>query len=124
MDQQEIENILTQVGFVDISVERKPQSRDVIKNWLPGSGAEEYVVSANINARKPTEKERMAAFLNNYTKMQKEKDAAAGAAAAAAAAAETKNKESGHGHGHGHGSKSSGDAQVVEKKCVAKKDDC
>ena len=116
MDQQEIENILTQVGFVDISVERKPQSRDVIKNWLPGSGAEEYVVSANIKARKPTEKERMAAFLNNYTKMQKEKDAAA------AAAAETKNKES--GHGHGHGSKSSGDAQVVEKKCVAKKDDC
>ena len=120
MDQQEIENILTQVGFVDISVERKPQSRDVIKNWLPGSGAEEFVVSANIKARKPTEKERMAAFLNNYTKMQKEKDAAA---AAAAAAAEIKNKESGHGHGHGHGSKSSGDAQVVEKKCVAK-DNC
>lgn len=122
MDQQEIENILTQVGFVDISVERKPQSRDVIKNWLPGSGAEEFVVSANIKARKPTEKERMAAFLNNYTKMQKEKDAAA---AAAATAAEIKNKESGHGHGHGHGhgSKSSGDAQVVEKKCVAK-DNC
>jgi hypothetical protein len=115
VDQREIEQILKKVGFVDISVERKPQSRDVIKHWLPGSRAEEYVVSADIKARKPTEKERMAAFLNAYTsKMQKEKDAM------------EKNKEIGHGHGQSrsHGSKSSsGDAPSVENS-VPKKKSC
>ncbi len=34
-------------------VERKPASRDVIKNWMPGSGAEDFVMSANIRATKP-----------------------------------------------------------------------
>lgn len=34
-------------------IEIKPSSRDFIKEWLPGSGAEEYVVSASITAIKP-----------------------------------------------------------------------
>jgi arsenite methyltransferase len=31
----------------------KEESREVIKQWLPGSGAEDFVVSANVSARKP-----------------------------------------------------------------------
>lgn len=31
----------------------KPESRETIKNWLPGSNAEDYVVSADIVAFKP-----------------------------------------------------------------------
>jgi len=40
-------------GFVNVSVQLKEESREFIKNWLPGSGAEKYVVSANITGRKP-----------------------------------------------------------------------
>jgi len=39
-------------GFKDISVKMKEESREVIKQWLPGSGAEDFVVSAEITARK------------------------------------------------------------------------
>lgn len=31
----------------------KPESREFIKDWIPGSGAENFVVSAIITARKP-----------------------------------------------------------------------
>lgn len=31
----------------------KPASRSFISEWLPGSGAEDFVVSANITATKP-----------------------------------------------------------------------
>jgi len=31
----------------------KPSSRTFIKEWLPGSGAEDFVVSANVTATKP-----------------------------------------------------------------------
>lgn len=34
-------------------VEEKSASREYIKDWLPGSGCEDYVVSANVTARKP-----------------------------------------------------------------------
>lgn len=40
-------------GFTDIIVDIKEESREVIKQWLPGSGAENFVVSANISALKP-----------------------------------------------------------------------
>ncbi|GMH97096.1 hypothetical protein TrVE_jg9062 [Triparma verrucosa] len=40
-------------GFVDVKIEEKEESREVIKQWLPGSGAEDYVVSADITAKKP-----------------------------------------------------------------------
>jgi hypothetical protein len=43
---------LSDAGFVDIQIEIKEESREVIKQWLPGSNAEDYVVSANISARK------------------------------------------------------------------------
>jgi len=40
-------------GFTDCKVVEKPSSRSFIKEWLPGSGAEDFVVSANVTATKP-----------------------------------------------------------------------
>lgn len=47
-----MDSYLGAAGFRDIKVEIKEESREVIKQWLPGSGAEDYVVSAQITARK------------------------------------------------------------------------
>ena len=45
--------MLRAVGFERVTVTVKPESRDTIKTWLPGSNAEDYVVSADIVAFKP-----------------------------------------------------------------------
>jgi hypothetical protein len=45
--------LLRDAGFLDVSVVMKPESAEFIKDWLPGSEAEKYVVSANVTARKP-----------------------------------------------------------------------
>lgn len=47
-----MDTYLKGAGFIDINVDLKEESREVIKQWLPGSGAEDYVVSAEITARK------------------------------------------------------------------------
>jgi len=49
---EDLEQILREAGFTDIRIEPKEESREFVKDWLPGSGAEEYVVSAYIMARK------------------------------------------------------------------------
>jgi hypothetical protein len=49
---ESLNGFLTQAGFVDIRVTTKEESREVIRQWLPGSGAENYVVSAEITAFK------------------------------------------------------------------------
>lgn len=49
----ELKDILAQVGFVDITIEPQENSRMFIKDWVPGSDAESYVVSAKIKAIKP-----------------------------------------------------------------------
>ena len=49
----EIEAALRAAGFTDIAVTVRPESRAFIADWLPGSGAEEHVASATIEARKP-----------------------------------------------------------------------
>jgi ubiquinone/menaquinone biosynthesis C-methylase UbiE len=48
-----IETWLAEVGFADVRVTSKPESRELISTWSPGSGIEDFVVSATIEARKP-----------------------------------------------------------------------
>jgi arsenite methyltransferase len=48
-----VRELLKHAGFEDIRVELREESRSFIKDWMPGSGAESYVVSAIIEAVKP-----------------------------------------------------------------------
>src|SRR5215469_13515121 len=50
---QENEAWLAEAGFVDIRVTPKAESRELISTWAPGSGIEEFVVSAMVEGRKP-----------------------------------------------------------------------
>jgi SAM-dependent methyltransferase len=45
--------ILDENGFTDIRIEPKDASRAFIRDWAPGRGVEDYVVSATIEAVKP-----------------------------------------------------------------------
>lgn len=49
----ELKNILANAGFVDILIEPQENSLTFIKDWVPESDAENYVVSAKIKAVKP-----------------------------------------------------------------------
>lgn len=51
---QEIESMLQRSGFTNIQIKPKPESRAFIRDWIPGSSLEEYVVSATIEAVKPS----------------------------------------------------------------------
>jgi SAM-dependent methyltransferase len=44
---------LAAAGFADIRVTAKPESRELIESWAPGSGIANHVISAIIEARKP-----------------------------------------------------------------------
>jgi arsenite methyltransferase len=48
----ELKTILEQACFVDIKVLPNEESRNFIKDWFPGSGAEKFVVSAYFEAQK------------------------------------------------------------------------
>lgn len=48
-----VEALLAAAGFTDIRVQVRPESRAAIRDWFPGSGAENYVASATIEALKP-----------------------------------------------------------------------
>ena len=50
----ELEAILGDVGFTDIRVRSKDASRDFIRTWIPGRNAADYVISATIEATKPS----------------------------------------------------------------------
>jgi SAM-dependent methyltransferase len=50
---EEHERVLRAAGFEDVRVIPRQESQTLIKDWLPGSGAERYVASANIEARRP-----------------------------------------------------------------------
>jgi hypothetical protein len=50
---EEIEFMLERAGFVNIRINPKPESRAFIRDWMPGSKIEEFVVSATIEAIKP-----------------------------------------------------------------------
>lgn len=49
----ELEKMLADSGFTDIKIAPKNESKDFIKDWAPGRGVEEFVVSATIEAVKP-----------------------------------------------------------------------
>lgn len=49
----EIEKLLEQSGFTDISIEPKDESKSFIKDWVPGANIDQYIVSAVIKAIKP-----------------------------------------------------------------------
>jgi len=45
--------MLEAAGFSAIQITSKDESREFIRDWVPGSGVEDYVVSAHIEAVKP-----------------------------------------------------------------------
>jgi arsenite methyltransferase len=49
----EIESLLHRTGFVNIRIKPKAESKTFIRDWMPESGIEDYVVSATIEAVKP-----------------------------------------------------------------------
>jgi len=49
---QVLESKMLKAGFGDIRIRPKDESRTFIRNWIPGSRIEEYVVSATIEAIK------------------------------------------------------------------------
>jgi len=50
----ELEQMMADAGFKQILIVPKDESRDFIRDWAPGRGVEDYVVSAYIEAVKPT----------------------------------------------------------------------
>lgn len=50
----ELEQMMRDAGFIEIAIKPKDESREFIRTWAPGRGIEEYVVSATIEAIKPT----------------------------------------------------------------------
>ncbi len=49
----ELQVILEECGFEKINIAPKDESKDFIKDWAPGRGVEDYVLSATIEAVKP-----------------------------------------------------------------------
>jgi len=50
---KELQAMLAEAGFKAIDVDVSEESRAFIREWFPGTGAEKYVASAKITARKP-----------------------------------------------------------------------
>lgn len=48
-----LEALLRRAGFENIQIAVKPESREFIRDWMPGSAAENYVASATIEANRP-----------------------------------------------------------------------
>lgn len=50
---EDIEKMLQEAGFQNISIQLKNESRENIREWFPGRNLEDYVSSATIEATKP-----------------------------------------------------------------------
>jgi SAM-dependent methyltransferase len=51
---EELEQMLSDAGFTALAIQPSFESRAFIKDWLPGTGLEQYLASATVEARKPT----------------------------------------------------------------------
>ncbi|KAA6183485.1 arsenite methyltransferase [Thiohalocapsa marina] len=51
---EELEQMITAAGFSQVRIAPKDESREFIRDWAPGRGVEDYVVSATIEAVKAT----------------------------------------------------------------------
>ncbi|WP_396133358.1 arsenite methyltransferase [Brevibacillus laterosporus] len=49
----ELEEYLADAGFIKIQIDPKDESKEFLKNWVPGKNIEDYIVSAVIKAVKP-----------------------------------------------------------------------
>ncbi|MGB2689718.1 MAG: arsenite methyltransferase [Desulfobacterales bacterium] len=52
---EDVEQMLWEAGFIDVRIESLAKSREFIKEWFPGYGIEDHIVSASISAIKPVE---------------------------------------------------------------------
>ena len=50
---QELDSMLHRAGFENIQIKPKTESKAFIRDWMPGSKIEDYVVSATIEGAKP-----------------------------------------------------------------------
>ncbi len=50
---EDLYNMLQEAGFEEIKINPRDESRKFIRDWAPGSGVEDYVLSAYIHALKP-----------------------------------------------------------------------
>ncbi len=50
---EDLEAMMKEAGFANIKIAPKDESREFIKDWAPGKGVEDYVLSATIEAIKP-----------------------------------------------------------------------
>jgi len=50
---EELEAMISAAGFEQVRIAPKDESREFIRDWAPGRGVEDYVVSATIEAVKP-----------------------------------------------------------------------
>ncbi len=49
---ESLEEIISQAGFSQVAIQPKDESREFIRDWVPGSKVEDYVVSATIEGIK------------------------------------------------------------------------
>ena len=52
---EELEAVLAGAGFRDIRVTVNPASREFIRDWAPGTGIEDYIAAASVQAVRPLE---------------------------------------------------------------------
>ncbi|MGA7982352.1 MAG: arsenite methyltransferase [Chromatiaceae bacterium] len=50
---EDLEAMIRSAGFQGVGISPKDESRELIRDWAPGRGVEDYVVSASIEAVKP-----------------------------------------------------------------------
>jgi SAM-dependent methyltransferase len=53
---EDLEGDIKEAGFINVKITPKDESREFIRDWAPGRGVENYVVSAHIEAIKPARK--------------------------------------------------------------------